>query len=385
MWQLQNFNAEEFLAEYWQQKPLLIRQAFPGFKSLLTPEELAGLACEEGVHCRLVIEKDGDTPWQLRYGPFSEDDFTHLPPSHYSLLVSECEKWLPELGDLFDCFDFVPRWRIDDLMISYAPEHGSVGPHIDEYDVFLIQANGTRRWSVENHARTNPEHITDLDLAILQTFSADRQWVLEPGDMLYLPPGIAHHGVAVGDGCMTYSLGFRSPSVGDVMDSLLLELSDRSYTDRRYYDPPLHTGRDPAEISMDDISRFRELVDQLLDHSQDLWPDIVGKMVSDTSQPNLPEQRQYQTLEQAGKWKWQKQLDTRLFYFAQHPDLKVFCNGQTYPLEFTDEHLELCKVLGNQSIIDTSQMGQPLGEDAAGMLLALINSQALVPMAEDDD
>ena len=139
MWQLNNFDIDDFLANYWQKKPLLIRQALPGFKSVLSPEELAGLACEEGVHSRLVLEKDGDIPWQLNYGPFVEEVFTSLPATHYSLLVSECEKWIPELQELVDCFNFIPKWRIDDLMISYAPEHGSVGPHIDEYDVIAYR------------------------------------------------------------------------------------------------------------------------------------------------------------------------------------------------------------------------------------------------------
>ena len=156
----------------------------PAVASLLSPEELAGLACEEGVHSRLVIEKDAETPWLLRYGPFREDDFTALPRSHYSLLVSECEKWLPELQQLLDLFSFVPRWRIDDLMISYAPDQGSVGPHIDEYDVFLIQANGRRHWSISDQVMTSPAVIPDLDLAILQQFEA---------------VGVGHHDVGQDD------------------------------------------------------------------------------------------------------------------------------------------------------------------------------------------
>ena len=149
MLKLQGLDTAEFVSRYWQKKPCLLRGALAGFESPVTPEELAGLACEEGVHCRLVIEDGGEKPWQLRYGPFVEQDFLDLPDTRYSLLVSECEKWLPELGDLLDCFRFIPDWRIDDLMISYAPEGGSVGPHVDEYDVFLIQAMGrrpTRKW-----------------------------------------------------------------------------------------------------------------------------------------------------------------------------------------------------------------------------------------------
>ena len=248
MLHLNNFDIDDFLANYWQKKPLLIRQALPGFDSIISPEELAGLACEEGVHSRLVIEKDAETPWQLSYGPFTEDTFTSLPLNHYSLLVSECEKWIPELQELVDCFNFIPKWRIDDLMISYAPEHSSVGPHVDEYDVFLIQAKGKRDWSIENTISENPLLIPDIDLAIMQQFNPDQQWVLEAGDILYLPPKLAHHGVAIGEGCMTYSVGFRAPAVSDIMDSFLLEASDNKLTDARYYDIPLSTKRNPAEI-----------------------------------------------------------------------------------------------------------------------------------------
>ena len=139
MWKLEGFDSAEFVSQYWQKKPCVIRNAFPGFESLVSPEELAGLACEEDVHCRLVIENTEAGPWQVSYGPFEDQDFLDLPETHYSLLVSECEKWLPELTDLLDQFRFIPDWRIDDLMISYAPENGSVGPHVDAYDVFLLQ------------------------------------------------------------------------------------------------------------------------------------------------------------------------------------------------------------------------------------------------------
>jgi 50S ribosomal protein L16 3-hydroxylase len=141
-----DINIREFVQQYWQKKPCLLRNALPNFESAISPEELAGLACEEDVHCRLVFEGSDNKPWAVRYGPFEEQDFLDLPESNYSLLVSECEKWLPELNDLLDQFRFIPDWRIDDLMISYAPEGGSVGPHVDQYDVFLLQALGTRRW-----------------------------------------------------------------------------------------------------------------------------------------------------------------------------------------------------------------------------------------------
>jgi 50S ribosomal protein L16 3-hydroxylase len=162
----------KFVQDYWQKKPCLLRNALPGFSTVISPEELAGLACEEDVHCRLVTETGAQPPWTLRYGPFEEQDFLELPDSHYSLLVSECEKWLPECAGLMDLFRFIPDWRVDDLMISYAAKGGSVGPHVDQYDVFLLQAMGTRRWQYAESVTTEAKLIAGLDLAILQDFEA---------------------------------------------------------------------------------------------------------------------------------------------------------------------------------------------------------------------
>ena len=137
---IENLNAEHFLEEYWQKKPLVIKQAFPNFETPISPDELAGLACEEEVNSRIVIEKDGEHPWQALYGPMNEDIFSQLPETHWTLLVNDAEKHCPELAEISDRFRFIPEWRFDDLMISYAPEGGSVGPHMDLYDVFILQA-----------------------------------------------------------------------------------------------------------------------------------------------------------------------------------------------------------------------------------------------------
>jgi len=380
MLQLNNFDIDDFLANYWQKKPMLIRQGLPGFKTVISPEELAGLACEEGVHSRLIIEKDAEEPWQLSYGPFDVKTFTSLPLTHYSLLVSECEKWIPELQELVDCFNFIPKWRIDDLMISYAPEHGSVGPHLDEYDVFLIQTNGKRNWSIENNISDKPQLIPDIELAILKQFEPDQQWILEPGDILYLPPKLAHHGVAVGDGCMTYSVGFRAPAVSDIMDSFLLEASDNKLTDERYFDIPLDKHRNPAEIKVDDILHFKSMVYKLLDQSVELWPDIVGKLVSDSTLSDDVESIQCKTIQQASKILWQKHPDSKLFYFQTGNELRVYHNGQLFKLEFTEVNLDFCKTLCNQYLISVSDYYDILSKSAVSLLLILINTKALIPV-----
>ena len=201
---------ERFLLEYWQQRPLLMRQALPPGSLPLEADELAGLACEEAFESRLIIEH-GPQDWEVRHGPFSAADFATLPDAQWTLLVQDVDKYLPAVAHLLEAFDFVPTWRIDDIMVSYASDRGGVGPHSDAYDVFLMQGPGRRRWRLSFHDHDDNDLIPGLEQRILSHFETDQEWVMEAGDVLYLPPGIAHWGIAEGP-CMTYSLGFRAPS-----------------------------------------------------------------------------------------------------------------------------------------------------------------------------
>src|SRR5690554_6799721 len=180
----------EFLQDYWQKKPLLIRNAWPGFKPLLSAEELAGLSLEEVIESRLVQEH-GETPWQVRSGPFTESDYQALPDSHWTLLVQAVDQWIPEAADLLEHFRFIPSWRIDDLMISYAVNGGSVGPHYDQYDVFLLQAEGQREWRIGQMCSEQSAIVKGPKIRLLEQFDQTDSFVLNPGDMLYLPPKLA--------------------------------------------------------------------------------------------------------------------------------------------------------------------------------------------------
>jgi len=328
---LQNFDIDDFLANYWQKKPLLIRNAFANFESVISPEELAGLACDEAIYSRLLLEKDGAHPWQLVNGPFKDEDFLNLPETHYSLLVSECEKWLPELTDLVDQFNFIPQWRIDDLMISYAPEHGSVGPHLDQYDVFLLQAHGQRHWHIQSADTLNTTIIDGLDVALLEHFEHDEDWVLNPGDMLYLPPGVAHHGIALNP-CMTYSIGFRAPSSKEILEGMINTLSQQNIlTDQqRYTDPKLDGKRHQAQMTTDDIGQVKSLISKALEQSNDLMPQISGEVMTQKTldldlacnvdfdyQPN-------QALE--------RHPDALFAYFQSSDNILFFANGHCFHL-----------------------------------------------------
>jgi 50S ribosomal protein L16 3-hydroxylase len=251
---------EVFLRDYWQKKVLLIRNAFPNFTSPIDGDELAGLALEEEVESRLILEK-GKMPWELQHGPFDEKIFSTLPETHWTLLVQAVDQWVPEVNELLDYFRFIPNWRIDDIMISFAPDQGSVGPHFDYYDVFLLQGLGKRRWKLGQTCNINSPRVEGTPLNILQHFETQEEWVLEPGDMLYIPPGIAHWGIAEGD-CMTYSIGFRAPSHADILTELSQEIASTLSNDLRFNDPTLRLQKNPGEICNDAITHIQTILKQ---------------------------------------------------------------------------------------------------------------------------
>jgi 50S ribosomal protein L16 3-hydroxylase len=251
---------ETFLRDYWQKKPLLIRNAFPGFESPIDGDELAGLALEEEIESRLVLE-NGKTPWELQHGPFTEETFAQLPESNWTLLVQAVDQWVPEVNELLNSFRFIPNWRLDDIMVSFAPDQGSVGPHFDYYDVFLLQGLGKRRWKIGQECTADSPHLQGVQLNILQEFNSQDEWVLEPGDMLYIPPGVAHWGVAEGD-CMTYSIGFRAPNHGDILTELTQDIASALTNDVRFTDPALQLQTNPGEINSAAIAQIQQIIQQ---------------------------------------------------------------------------------------------------------------------------
>lgn len=255
---LGGMSVKEFLRDYWQKKPLLIRRAIPGFAGLLDPQQLMALACTPDAQARLVTHKRG--LWQLQQGPFETEDFSRLAKTKWTMLVQGVNHVLPQAAELLKHFSFIPHARLDDLMVSYAPKDGGVGPHFDSYDVFLLQGLGHRRWQIsEQKDRTL---VAGAPLRILQNFTAEHEWVLEPGDMLYLPPHWAHNGIAEDD-CMTYSIGFRTPSYQELGEQFLVYLQDNLCLDGMYADPDLKTQAHPSEISADMLRQVEHAIQQI--------------------------------------------------------------------------------------------------------------------------
>jgi len=262
--QLNDIDIDSFLRDYWQKKPLLIRNAFPDWENPLEPDELAGLACEAGVESRL-IERTRDS-WALDHGPFEEDRFGTLGERPWTLLVQAVDHHVPDVAALIEPFRFVPNWRIDDVMVSYAADEGGVGPHFDQYDVFLVQGLGRRRWRIGAVCDVSTALLPHDDLRLLADFAPTEEWVLEPGDILYVPPGWAHDGIAVGDDCMTYSIGFRAPSTEEMLADYCDHIVETMDVDQRYADPDLQRQENPGEISAAALARLHAMVtEKLLD------------------------------------------------------------------------------------------------------------------------
>lgn len=281
---LGGITAREFLRDYWQKKPLLIRQAIPDFESPIDADELAGLALEEEVESRLVIEH-GERPWELRRGPFAEDAFSTLPEREWTLLVQAVDQFVPEVAELLEQFRFLPSWRIDDVMISFAAPGGSVGPHFDNYDVFLLQAQGKRNWKIGQMCNSESPLLQHADLRILAEFEESAEWVLEPGDMLYLPPRLAHFGIAEDD-CMTYSVGFRAPSAAEVLTHFTDFLSQYLTDEERYTDADAQPVSDPHQIQTDALDRLKSL---LAEHMSDerMLLTWFGQFMTEPRYPEL--------------------------------------------------------------------------------------------------
>ena len=261
--QLAHFDSAGFLADIWQKRPLLIRNPWNGWANPLDPDDLAGLACDEDIESRLIIAGRGG--WKVEHGPFAESRFAKMGKAPWTLLVQAVDHAVPDVAALIEAFRFVPNWRIDDVMVSYAVTGGGVGPHFDQYDVFLIQGLGRRRWRVGPVCGVNSELIPLDDLCQLAEFTAQEEWVLEPGDILYLPPGYAHEGVAMDDDCMTYSIGFRAPARAELIAHWCDDVLGRLTDDDRYADPQLPPQANPGEITPAAIARLHEMVTAKLD------------------------------------------------------------------------------------------------------------------------
>lgn len=274
---LNHLTPSQFLAEYWQKKPLLIRQAIPNFKGLLSANELAGLSGDDDVQARFIKQSKGK--WQVLNGPFDADFFSHLPNKDWTLLVQSLNHHLPEASHLLNQFNFIPHARLDDLMVSFAPDGGGVGPHVDSYDVFLLQGTGKRLWHVST--QQDLSLVEDAPLKLLKNFVTEQSYILEAGDMLYLPPQVAHWGIAIGN-CMTYSIGFRAPKTQELATEFLSFIQDKLALTGIYQDPNLSLQDHPSEISSSMVTQVSEMLNSVT-WDNEMIGEFLGVYLSEPS------------------------------------------------------------------------------------------------------
>ncbi|HEA52442.1 cupin domain-containing protein [Marinobacter antarcticus] len=370
----------DFLRDYWQKKPLVIHQAFPGFTCPVDADELAGLSCEEGVESRIVIENDGGKPWQLHNGPFSEERFSLLPEQDWTLLVQGLDHWVPEIADLLEHFRFVPNWRLDDIMASYAPTGGSVGPHYDQYDVFLLQAQGRRRWTFGGHCDQNSPRVEGTPLRILSTWQGEETVTLEPGDMLYLPPGTGHHGVAEDD-CITLSIGFRTPTIDDLLTGFTDYLCSRSDAANHLNDPDLQVQDNPGTIAPGVIDRLQAVLAEKLEDKRSLalWfgqyattpksLDVVVPAAEPISNDEFAT-----AARSGGQLRWNE--GSRFAYHEEGDETALFADGEPFLLK--GDARPLAPLLCAGARIDMSALAGFTDDPALLGLLTTLHNQGSV-------
>ena len=382
--------AERFLRDYWHKRPLLVRNAFPGFQTPLMPDDLAGLACEDGVLARLISHDRGSGRWDVRTGPFQEEDFPGLPDHDWTLLVQDVDKWDPDVAALLEQFRFLPRWRIDDVMVSFAATGGSVGAHVDHYDVFLLQAYGHRRWQIDARVAMGqpaPDLGFQEDVAIklLRHFEPTHDWVLGPGDMLYLPPLVPHHGVAE-DPCLTFSVGMRAPSsselIGDWLDEVLLDADEAI----RYHDEDLAVPADPNEIDTAAMNRVVEALNAIRMNDPDRLGDWFGRFITtyraagEVIPGGEPRPRIELEWDLAHGAALQRHPASRLAWRRRHDDgASLYCSGRALVVPVEDAIL-----LADATVLD-GPAWESLSQDGRDAAYALYQAGHYGLLADDPD
>lgn len=366
---------EDFLKYYWQKKVLVVRQALPQFESPISADELAGLAYEEEVNSRIVMEKDGEHPWFPVFGPMTDETFESMPETHWTLIVNDLEKYIPDLSWITDQFRFIPEWRMDDLMCSYAADQGSVGPHIDLYDVFIIQGEGKRRWQISTKEVTAENQIKETPLRIQKDFKAEQEWILEPGDMIYIPPNVSHYGVSLGES-ISFSVGYRATSHADLVNDFIGHITQGLAPQKTYQDPDLTLQKHPNEITPEAVERVRKIFKEYLDPNHPALLKWFGEYNSDTKTDIDKEPEFYikdiEALSQLDT-DIQRHPASRFTFFRHDSSADLFIDGEAYTTS-----ISFAEKLCEQRIIDINALISIATIAEKELLLNLYNAGVIV-------
>jgi 50S ribosomal protein L16 3-hydroxylase len=380
---LGGISAEQFLAEYWQKKPLLVRNALPEIADILEPSDIMELALDENVNARLIKQKDKDpNQWSVKSSPLIKADFQKMPKL-WSVLIQAVDHYSFDLAALWKKFPFIPQWRRDDIMVSYAPQGGSVGKHFDFYDVFLVQGYGHRRWQLGQMCNADTEFVAGQPLRLLPEMDIHFDEVLAPGDLLYVPPGLAHYGVAEDD-CLTYSFGFRMPNVTDMMD----RVSDKFSENSALKNPLLDIIRDQqsaiGQVTENELEYLKTKLFEHLQNSNILEDAIMSLMSEPKYLDNIPEAEEIGTgdLEAVLEQGYQLLMEpaSRLLYTEQDGQLLFWANGEA--ICTSDASASYLKRLadGELILLDENLADNDILEDIAHLL-----NESIVMLAPTDD
>ncbi|MCG9697017.1 cupin domain-containing protein [Shewanella sp. Isolate11] len=344
-----NFDPQAFLQQHWQKQPLVIKAAFKHFQDPISPEELAGLACEEEIASRIVLTKQGN--WEIIQGPI--EDYSPFGEDNWQLLVQAVNHWYPDSQPLVDAFRFIPDWRFDDLMVSFATPGGGVGPHIDNYDVFLLQGEGKRRWKVGAKGQYSPRG-GDTHTSLIDDFEPIIDVILEAGDMLYIPPGFPHRGETL-ETALSYSIGFRAPSQQELLSSIADHLIDTNSGLTRFtsQQEPNASGL----LTIDQQQGMMDLLQTLLTQPEH-YQNVLGHLLSqnrfelDLCEP----QQDYHKAELISALEEGAELlrigGLKVIQIEADQQQRLFINGESYSLGSCQA--ELLTQLANQISFDST-------------------------------
>lgn len=364
-----SLSVADFLNHFWQKKPLLIPHALPEFNAYLSPDCLAGLAMEEDIESRIVLHTPKKAPhWHLKRGPFTRDTFRRLPKTHWTLLVQGVDRFIPEISALLQHFNFIPSWRVDDVMISYAVKEGSVGPHYDNYDVFLYQAKGQRQWMLTTKDCVENNADPTAPLRIMKSFPAEETWVLNEGDMLYLPPHVGHHGVALTDDCMTYSFGYRSYPVRELWENFADFMSSHKSASSLYQDPCWLSLQGAGEIPKEAWQNAQAMLQMLVEDEeliQEWFASFVTRL-DEHAESILPFSRdktvslaKFEACIKKAGGLWRHPV-CRFAYTIKNTELSFYVNGERWPSDAV--HPSLLKGLADDHYLPWSRL-EPFLQD----------------------
>ena len=381
---LGGITAEQFLAEYWQKKPLLVRNALPEIASLLEPNDVMELALEENISARLIKQKDKDpNQWAVKSSPLIKGDFQKMPKL-WTLLVQAVDHYSFDLAEMWKKFSFIPQWRRDDIMVSYAQKGGSVGKHFDFYDVFLVQGYGHRRWQLGQMCDADTDYVAGQPLKLLPEIEMNFDEILAPGDLLYVPPGLAHYGVAEDD-CLTYSFGFRMPNVTEMMDRISDKFSDNQLLKNPLTDVLRNQQNAIGQITQHELDYLKEKLLAQLQNSTVL-DDAIMSLMSEPKYPdNVPEAEEVGTgdLEEALEQGYLLMLEpaSRLLYTYEDGELLFWANGEGVGI--SEQFAPVLKQLADGEVVALNEalFDQDILEDIA----QLLNDSVIMLMPSETD